>query len=305
MGVGRESAHRGAVKGLDPRVCDPPKPVVMAEEGSSLTAKIAKLSEDLSATAALSQDAPRAPPAPPALITSGALFEAKAYLPRVEPLREDEPITLEMNRVRIADEVNAATWITERIERPAAGALKAKAEEASGLYGESRGDGRVGGEIGCDVGAEGRARAGNRAAIGGVLAAAIAVMACAYVLVGRGAPAERPVLHMTAVQEIKAALFEWLDVVADAAAEQPRATDEGPAATASAASKEEPPGAAALVTPAATQRQATHSARLQPRAAFQERELNQKRGPQDELKRPAPQAPPTGVTPAIPAEMVQ
>jgi len=108
----KESGGMGARKHKsDPRLDDPPKPVVYAGEDSALAAKIAKLTERLAVTSPTESSA-----APPALLTSGSLNEARAYLPQVQPVAGEEPITLEMRRVRIADEVNSATWVTERIE---------------------------------------------------------------------------------------------------------------------------------------------------------------------------------------------
>ena len=69
----------------DPRLDDPPKPVVYAGEASALAAKIAKLNERL---AVASQAAPAV--APPALLTSGSLNEARAYLPQIEPVASEE-----------------------------------------------------------------------------------------------------------------------------------------------------------------------------------------------------------------------
>jgi hypothetical protein len=100
----------------DPRLHDPPKPVVRSEVRSELAQKIAKLSQHLSTEDAGRAVSPGRPTAP-ALVTSGSLNEARAYLPHVAPATPEEPITIEMHRVRVADEVNAVTWVTERIER--------------------------------------------------------------------------------------------------------------------------------------------------------------------------------------------
>lgn len=125
-----EETGAGGTKS-DPRLDDPPKPVVYAGDGSSLTAKIAKLTERLAVSNPTT--------ASPALLTSGSLNEARAYLPHVSPVASEEPITLEMRRIRIADEVNSVAWATERVERSLS-ALSEPLPEVAPAAGEAAGE---------------------------------------------------------------------------------------------------------------------------------------------------------------------
>ena len=117
MGAEKESGSDEPGNAGVPPPCDVSRPVVAVEESSPLAAKLAKLAENLSAGRALAQkELSDGAPTAPALITSGSLFEAKAYLANVEPLNEEEPITIEMQRIRIAEELRAQYIVLGQVQ---------------------------------------------------------------------------------------------------------------------------------------------------------------------------------------------
>lgn len=191
----------------DPRLHDPPKPVVRLEGRSELSAKIAKLSQRLSADEAVRSGGAggAARVEAPALITSGSLSEARAYIPHVAPAASEEPITRDMHRVRVADEVNAVTWVTERIERKP---QLAGSGESLGERGASAQE-IAGGEVDGDVVQWARSRARRRAAA--VLAAfsvALGVVGLAgFTLVWKPARA-RPVLTAQAAELVPPGIMD-------------------------------------------------------------------------------------------------
>jgi hypothetical protein len=212
-----EKGREGGVAGntADPRFYDPPKPVVVAEESSPLAAKIAKLSENLSATGALSGVAgPARAAAHPMLITSSSLDEARAYLPNIEPSRSDEPTTLEMQRVRIAGEVNVATWVTEKVDKSRLGLGAAGGDVArSGDVGNND---RIGEAVGGGLEAPGRGRGMRKAVLWGGLALGAAVLVMAFVLVGRGDPGRRLARSGPVLQVAQAAPTAWIKDLGEA-----------------------------------------------------------------------------------------
>jgi len=230
-----EKEREGGVAGntADPRLYDPPKPVVVAEESSPLAAKIAKLSENLSTTGALSAGAGSArTAAPPALITSGSLDEARAYLPHVEPSRSDDPITIEMRRVRIAEEVNVATWVTEKVDKGRLASVNGVAGAARSIDGVD--NDRAHEKVVGDFEAPGRGRGARRAALWGGLALGATVLVVGFVLVDRADLGGRLARNEPAVQVAHAGSYAWLEDL-QKAAYQARSTSAEPVVLAGAA----------------------------------------------------------------------
>ncbi len=224
----------------DPRLHDPPKPVVRLEGRSELSEKIAKLSQRLSADEAgrTGGAGGAARVEAPALIMSGSLSEARAYIPHITPAASEEPITRDMHRVRVADEVNAVTWVTERIER------KPQLVGTEGSLGEreASAQGPAEGEVDEEAERWARGRARRR---GAALLAAFSVVLgvvglAGFTLVWKPAQA-RPVLTAQAAELIPpgimdqvAALYEEVSP-ADEPAQAGRGRREGLAGAANGA----------------------------------------------------------------------
>jgi hypothetical protein len=172
----------------DPRLLDPPKPLLRLEGRPELAAKIAKLSEGLSAAGVVgpAKASGRAPH--PGLITSGSLDEARAYLTGIVPAPEADPITLEIQRVHIADDAIAASWVTERIEKPAQALAERSSAPGVGVPSDTE---RVdGGRQEPDEAKWSRMRTRARAAVIGVLCVGFAAVGVGYGLLVRQPPSK-------------------------------------------------------------------------------------------------------------------
>jgi hypothetical protein len=207
--------------GRDPRLHDPPKPVVLLGDRSDLASKIAKLSEDLSAPDDALPDSAAIPaPPPPGLITSASLDEARAYVGNLYPAEHEEPITLEMQRVRIADEVNAATWVTERIDRNPGQALQGDGGDSVGLRSLSNPGVEIrknGDQIAEEEGRWSRRRARAKAVVASVLGVGLAAVCLGTMLLVRQARGESAPLTARAAIRAPDALLHSNDVPPSAA----------------------------------------------------------------------------------------
>lgn len=220
MQMNDERKHDDRRRASDPRLHDPPKPVVRVDDRSEIAQKLARLTEGLAATpeTASADKAPAAPP--PSIITSSSLDEARAYISCVSPAFHEEPVTLEMQRVRVADEVNSVTWITERVERRGATAGHA-APLGQAPHNEP-------GEADADAPFEPvprddpeaarwlRRRARTKAAAAGGLTLALAALGAAYLLlIGRPTSAQGKSQAQPAIQGVISALEPLKDRISE------------------------------------------------------------------------------------------